>query len=503
MMFSLCFWLSICFACLFNVFNMFSHFIYRCWWKSTSKTVSKKTGPLWVLILSEDMVGSTKSAKSLEWVWANISSCFVWYTFMNMISCFLSLLTHSTVTPWKSVPQTLTEEKELRTFLNELKLRREVECTKAGGLGTWWGGQDNPHPCSQTEFGHTYTGKWSQSSKPPLPSPPLPLPSPSPPLPRSPPSPPLPSPPLPSPPSQWRCSFIHSLKLITRLWTTIKAPKSIKTVGCDRTVGVDLSMIKLAHGDVSVWDFGGQLEYAVTHQFLLSVEVIQKTIISSSHLLVWSYISWNRWWSTSCVMICRPRKRCKSSSAHTGSTSFSPPSHHPTRADRSGECSWWERRAKRPLCQGISRIPCHHGSRNGPTSHSTISTFWCHHSRTKEWKHWLKAWSMSAPPYSSNTPPSFHEPTRHFLSPSRLSRKTNASSQSRSWKLTICLEILGSSTLLWNICMRSDTSLCWEMVWCAHVLRSFRRSRQSSSHHWKCGTDCRRTTTFISWMRSR
>ena len=41
------------------------------------------------------------------------------------------------------------------------------------------------------------------------------------------------------------------------------------------------------------------------------------------------------------------------------------------------------------------------------------------------------------------------------------------------------------------------------MVWCARVLRSFRRSWQSSSHHWKCGTDCPRTTTFRSWMRSR
>ena len=47
----------------------------------------------------------------------------------------------------------------------------------------------------------------------------------------------------------------------------------IQVVGRDRTVGVDLSTMKLAHGEVSVWDFGGQLEYAVTHQLLLSVEV--------------------------------------------------------------------------------------------------------------------------------------------------------------------------------------------------------------------------------------
>ena len=44
---------------------------------------------------------------------------------MNMISCFLSLLTHSTVTTWKSVPQTLTNKEELRIFLNELKTQGE------------------------------------------------------------------------------------------------------------------------------------------------------------------------------------------------------------------------------------------------------------------------------------------------------------------------------------------------------------------------------------------
>ena len=347
---------------------------------------------------------------------------------MNMISCFLSLLTHSTAIPWKSVPQTLTKEEELRTFLNELKTQGEK-----------W------NALKLVVLGHGEVGKTTLihavrrsldirtrvSGLQPLPSPPLlyatpPLSSPllpAPPLP----SPPLPSPPLPSPllPKMLACLMEKFLLSFTKtdhqVVDNIKAP--IKTVGCNRTVGVDLSTMKLAHGDVSVWDFGGQLEYAVTHQFLLSVEVIQKTIISSSHLLDWSYIVWNRWWSTSCVMICRLPKRCRSSNAHTGSTSCSPPSQHPTRADRSGECSWWERRAKRPLCQGILRIPCHHGNRNGPTSHSTTSTSWCHHSRTKEWKHWLKAWSMSAPASSSNTPSSFHEPTSIFFSPSRPSRE--------------------------------------------------------------------------------
>ena len=54
----------------------------------------------------------------------------------------------------------------------------------------------------------------------------------------------------------------------------IKSP--IKDVAGNRTVGVDLSMMRLADGEVSVWDFGGQLEYAVTHQMLLSVEVIRE-----------------------------------------------------------------------------------------------------------------------------------------------------------------------------------------------------------------------------------
>ena len=276
------------------------------------------------------MVRSTWSATSLEWVWANISSCFIWYTFMNMISCFLSLLTCSTVTPWRSVPQALTKEQELRTFLNALKTQGEK-----------W------NALKLVVLGHGEVGKTTLihavrrsldirtrvSGLQPLPSPPLP------------------SPPLPKMLAYSTEKFLLSFtKTDHQVVDNIKAPESIKTVGCDRTVGVDLSTMKLANGDVSVWDFGGQLEYAVTHQLLLSVEVNTKNIISSSHPLDWSYISWNRWWSTSCAMICRLPKRCRSSNAHTGSTSFSPPFHHPMRADRSGECSWWERRAKSLLC---------------------------------------------------------------------------------------------------------------------------------------------------------
>ena len=186
-----------------------------------------------------------------------------------MISCFLSLLIHLTAIPWKSVPQTLTKEEELRTFLNELKTQGEK-----------W------NALKLVVLGHGEVGKTTLihavrrsldirtrvSGLQPLPSPPLP-------------SPPLPSPLL---PKMLACSTEKLLLSFTKtdhqVVDNIKAP--IKTVGYNRTVGVDLSMMKLAHGEVSVWDFGGQLEYAVTHQFLLSVEVIQKTIISSSHLLI-------------------------------------------------------------------------------------------------------------------------------------------------------------------------------------------------------------------------
>ena len=44
-------------------------------------------------------------------------------------------------------------------------------------------------------------------------------------------------------------------------------------MGIERTIGVDLTTMRLGKGEVSIWDFGGQLEYIVTHQFLLSSEV--------------------------------------------------------------------------------------------------------------------------------------------------------------------------------------------------------------------------------------
>jgi hypothetical protein len=46
-------------------------------------------------------------------------------------------------------------------------------------------------------------------------------------------------------------------------------------IAAARTVGADLSTMQIGNGEVSVWDFGGQLEYAVTHQLLLSMEVFK------------------------------------------------------------------------------------------------------------------------------------------------------------------------------------------------------------------------------------
>ena len=45
----------------------------------------------------------------------------------------------------------------------------------------------------------------------------------------------------------------------------------------ERTEGADIFTWQIGSGEASVWDFGGQLEYTVTHQFLLSYEVQKNT----------------------------------------------------------------------------------------------------------------------------------------------------------------------------------------------------------------------------------
>ncbi len=42
------------------------------------------------------------------------------------------------------------------------------------------------------------------------------------------------------------------------------------------TIGIEESTLDLKKGTVTVWDFAGQLEYTVTHQFFLSSKVILK-----------------------------------------------------------------------------------------------------------------------------------------------------------------------------------------------------------------------------------
>ncbi len=39
------------------------------------------------------------------------------------------------------------------------------------------------------------------------------------------------------------------------------------------TVGVDCNTLDIGGGQITVWDFAGQQEYMVTHQFFLSMEV--------------------------------------------------------------------------------------------------------------------------------------------------------------------------------------------------------------------------------------
>ena len=44
------------------------------------------------------------------------------------------------------------------------------------------------------------------------------------------------------------------------------------------TIGIDYDTMKLAGGDITVWDFAGQLEYTASHQFFLSTEVHYKIV---------------------------------------------------------------------------------------------------------------------------------------------------------------------------------------------------------------------------------
>ena len=47
------------------------------------------------------------------------------------------------------------------------------------------------------------------------------------------------------------------------------------------TVGIECGTLHLAKGEVevSVWDFGGKMEYTATHSFILTAEVFFSVII--------------------------------------------------------------------------------------------------------------------------------------------------------------------------------------------------------------------------------
>jgi len=47
-----------------------------------------------------------------------------------------------------------------------------------------------------------------------------------------------------------------------------------KKPSIESTVGVDCESFNLAKGNISVWDFAGQLEYTATHALFLTMEVM-------------------------------------------------------------------------------------------------------------------------------------------------------------------------------------------------------------------------------------
>ena len=53
------------------------------------------------------------------------------------------------------------------------------------------------------------------------------------------------------------------------------------------TVGVECGTLHLAKGEVSVWDFAGQMEYTATHSFFLTVEVFFSVIVMVKTCCCW------------------------------------------------------------------------------------------------------------------------------------------------------------------------------------------------------------------------
>jgi Ras of Complex, Roc, domain of DAPkinase len=66
---------------------------------------------------------------------------------------------------------------------------------------------------------------------------------------------------------------------------------SNKLVGTKSTIGIDCNTISLSQGEVTIWDFAGQLEYTSTHQFFLSIEVCFISLALSLSLSLLSSLS--------------------------------------------------------------------------------------------------------------------------------------------------------------------------------------------------------------------
>jgi hypothetical protein len=104
---------------------------------------------------------------------------------------------------------------------------------------------------------------------------------------------------LPSPTSPFHCpppyhfihpyshvSFNHISRLIKRFALTLLLLQN--TAAISSTVGVDMGSFNLANGNISVWDFAGQMEYTATHAFFISTEVFNSVIF-----VVFSFFSFS------------------------------------------------------------------------------------------------------------------------------------------------------------------------------------------------------------------
>src|SRR5271163_1404170 len=63
-------------------------------------------------------------------------------------------------------------------------------------------------------------------------------------------------------------------------------PHQKSAVEIKSTVGIECSVLNVEDTPVSVWDFAGQLEYTVTHQYFLSSKVLFLIFRKNTKLLI-------------------------------------------------------------------------------------------------------------------------------------------------------------------------------------------------------------------------